>query len=386
MSESAYRITTLTPVSIGDGNTLSAFADYVLEKGKIHYINQQAIRDKMGEKSELIDIYVEGMIRGKSNTTNAFNLKDFIVNRLKLTLQQAASHSIDACSVGGKKELYTVVKNVGQSPYIPGSTLKGAIKTALLYDWLINEDEGQLWCSQYVNDFNNEELNKRLILEFDKFELAVSDSSLMRFDALEAIEIKRLNIKKGTLDIPQTREAIKDNNTCECEIRNVRKLIEEKVDGTKVYKNYSWEEFCEIINKFSDDSCNIEWEIMESFKEKLDNKYYKRLENFYSIVQKKAENNTTAYLRLGAGKGFYFNSVALSLFDTDTTDDKSRFLKLLKANGYGKVYKPQTRREESYDLKADQFPITRFVEIIDTKPLGWVKIEKIDNYGKKSFD
>ena len=81
-NESAYRITTLTPVSIGDGNTLSAFADYVLEKGKIHYINQQIIRDKMGKNPELIDFYVEGMIRGKSNTTNTFDLKNFIFNRL----------------------------------------------------------------------------------------------------------------------------------------------------------------------------------------------------------------------------------------------------------------------------------------------------------------
>ncbi|SCQ23341.1 hypothetical protein [Tannerella forsythia] len=103
MNESAYRITTLTPVSIGDGNTLSAFADYVLEKGKIHYINQQIIRDKMGKNPELIDFYVEGMIRGKSNTTNTFDLKNFIFNRLKLTLQQVASHCIEAKNVSGKK-------------------------------------------------------------------------------------------------------------------------------------------------------------------------------------------------------------------------------------------------------------------------------------------
>ena len=111
MSESAYKITTFTPVSVGDGNTLSAFADYVLENRKIHYINQQVIREKMGEKPELIDVYVEGMVRGKSNTTNTFNLRDFIINRLKLPLQQATSHSLDARNVSGKKEFYTVVKN-----------------------------------------------------------------------------------------------------------------------------------------------------------------------------------------------------------------------------------------------------------------------------------
>lgn len=377
MNESAYKITTLTPVSIGDGNTLSAFADYVLEKGKIYYINQQAIRDKMGKNPELMDFYVEGMIRGKSNTTNTFDLKNFIFNRLKLTLQQAASHSIEAKNVSGKKEFYTVVKNAGQSPYIPGSTLKGAIKTALLYDWLI--DAKNDWCENYLENLNNKEergrLEAQLMAEFDKFELGVSDSSLLEFDTLQAIDIKRLHIKKGSLDIPQTREAIKENIACECEIRNVRKLIAEKADGTKVYKNYSWRELCKIINKFSDNSCNIEWEIMERFEKKLDNKYYKHLENFYRTIQKRTESLTTAYLRLGTGKGFYFNSIALALYDRDGIENKGQFLKFLKTCGYGKVYNTKQRQVEEYDLNPDEFPITRFVEITETKPLGWIQLE-----------
>ena len=377
MNESAYKITTLTPVSIGDGNTLSAFADYVLEKGKIHYINQQAIRDKMGKSPELIDFYVEGMIRGKFNTTNTFDLKNFIFNRLKLTLQQAASHCIEAKNVSGKKEFYTVVKNAGQLPYIPGSTLKGAIKTALLYDWLI--DAKNDWCENYLENLNNKEergrLEAQLMTEFDKFELGVSDSSLLEFDTLQVIDIKRLHIKKGSLDIPQTREAIKENIACECEIRNVRKLIAEKADGTKVYKNYSWRELCKIINKFSDNSCNIEWEIMEHFEKKLDNKYYKHLENFYRTIQKRTESLTTAYLRLGTGKGFYFNSIALALYDRDGTENKGQFLKFLKTCGYGKVYNTKQRQVEEYDLNPDEFPITRFVEITETKPLGWIQLE-----------
>ena len=377
MNESAYRITTLTPVSIGDGNTLSAFADYVLEKGKIYYINQQIIRDKMGKNPELIDFYVEGMIRGKSNTTNTFDLKNFIFNRLKLTLQQAASHSIEAKNVSGKKEFYTVVKNAGQSPYIPGSTLKGAIKTALLYDWLI--DAKNDWCENYLENLNNKEergrLEAQLMTEFDKFELGVSDSSLLDFDMLQAIDIKRLHIKKGSLNIPQTREAVKENIACECEIRNVRKLIAEKAAGTKVYKNYSWRELCKIINKFSDNSCNIEWEIMERFEKKLDNKYYKHLENFYRTIQKRTESLTTAYLRLGTGKGFYFNSIALALYDRDGTENKGQFLKFLKTCGYGKVYNTKQRQVEEYDLNPDEFPITRFVEITETKPLGWIQLE-----------
>ena len=377
MNESAYRITTLTPVSIGDGNTLSAFADYVLEKGKIYYINQQIIRDKMGKNPELIDFYVEGMIRGKSNTTNTFDLKNFIFNRLKLTLQQAASHSIEAKNVSGKKEFYTVVKNAGQSPYIPGSTLKGAIKTALLYDWLI--DAKNDWCENYLENLNNKEergrLEAQLMTEFDKFELGVSDSSLLDFDMLQAIDIKRLHIKKGSLNIPQTREAVKENIACECEIRNVRKLIGEKADGTKVYKNYSWEELCKIINTFSRHSSDAEWTMLSNIGKKIDDDIYFSLEDFYEDIEKKTESSTIAYLRLGTGKGFYFNSIALALYDRDGTENKGQFLKFLKTCGYGKVYNTKQRQVEEYDLNPDEFPITRFVEITETKPLGWIQLE-----------
>lgn len=377
MNESAYRITTLTPVSIGDGNTLSAFADYVLEKGKIHYINQQIIRDKMGKNPELIDFYVEGMIRGKSNTTNTFDLKNFIFNRLKLTLQQAALYSIEAKNVSGKKEFYTVVKNAGQSPYIPGSTLKGAIKTTLLYDWLIDAEND--WCENYLENLNNKEergrLEAQLMAEFDKFELGVSDSSLLEFDTLQAIDIKRLHIKNGSLDIPQTREAIKENITCECEIRNVRKLIGEKADGTNVYKNYSWEELCKIINTFSRHSSDVEWTMLSGIGKKIDDDIYFSLEDFYENVEKKTESSTTAYLRLGTGKGFYFNSIALALYDCERTENKGQFLKFLKTCGYGKVYNTKERRVEEYDLNPNEFPITRFVEITETKPLGWIQLE-----------
>ena len=114
---------------------------------------------------------------------------------------------------------------------------------------------------------------------------------------------------------------------------------------------------------------------MERFEKKLDNKYYKHLENFYRTIQKRTESLTTAYLRLGTGKGFYFNSIALALYDRDGTENKGQFLKFLKTCGYGKIYNTKQRQVEEYDLNPDEFPITRFVEITETKPLGWIQLE-----------
>ena len=30
---------------------------------------------------------------------------------------------------------------------------------------------------------------------------------------------------------------------------------------------------------------------------------------------------------------------------------------------------------KEYDLNPDEFPITRFIELSDNQPLGWVKLE-----------
>ena len=64
-----------------------------------------------------------------------------------------------------------------------------------------------------------------------------------------------------------------------------------------------------------------------------------------------------------------------TLYLADSSSDKGDFLKLLKKSGYGKIYDRKIKRMKEYDLNPDEFPITRFIELSDNQPLGWVKLE-----------
>ena len=143
------KITTLTPVCIGDGQRLSPFSDYKLKRDKLIYLNQEVIKKALEKQPDLIDDYVEGIISGMDNTGSKFDIDSFLYNRAKLDLSSLKLKEVDSTAQPkGNKNLYTILKQVGKYPYIPGSSLKGAIKTALLYNWLM--DKNNYWCKDYL--------------------------------------------------------------------------------------------------------------------------------------------------------------------------------------------------------------------------------------------
>ena len=97
---------------------------------------------------------------------------------------------------------------------------------------------------------------------------------------------------------------------------------------------------------------------------------------FYEEMDAEIEDNPNCiFMRIGSGKGYFYNSVAQALYLADSSSDKGDFLKLLKKSGYGKIYDRKIKRMKEYDLNPDEFPITRFIELSDNQPLGWVKLE-----------
>jgi len=78
-------------------------------------------------------------------------------------------------------------------------------------------------------------------------------------------------------------------------------------------------------------------------------------------------DDKTCYLRLGSGKGYYFNSIGLALFKTDRTNNKVLFYKFLKQMKF--------KGSKKYGLHANEFPLTRVIDLKTQEPLGWVKLE-----------
>ncbi len=377
------KITSITPVCIGDGQKLSPFSDYKLKVDKLIYLNQETIQQILKTRPNLIEDFVKGIITGMDNTGSKFDIESFFYNRAKVDLASITLKTIDSTAVPkGNKNLYTIIKNAGVHPYIPGSSLKGAVKTALLYNWLM--DKNNHWCKDYLksgdkNSIGNlskkeednlqnekkaleEELNNKL----NSFEFAVSDSDLFSEDSIKAIDTKRLHLKEGKFTIPQTWEAIKENCSATITINSIK----ENKD-----KLLNWSEICKIVNSYTLNSNDREWEIFNSCGAE-NNKFDVKLNDikriFYKFYKKSEDDinkadETACYLRLGSGKGYYFNSIGLALYNADKTNNKVLFYKFLKQMKF--------KSSKKYRLHATEFPLTRVLDLETYNPLGWVKLE-----------
>lgn len=325
---------------------MSPIADYIYDNKQIHYLNKAKIEEVLAQDSDLMDKYIQGIVYGMDNNKTNFPLKEFLENSLKLSPNEYILHSVDA-NISSAKELNAIIKNASDNrPYIPGSSLKGAIKTAFLYDWL--KKENNHWCKDFLNNQWDKDLKKELDNQLKSYELSVRDSNALPIG--KVIENKRLNLKTGSKGIPSIWESIDANQSCYTQIENA--------------KNISWQETCKIINAYSQDQSAVELDLLEDLGENIDYNTYDDIFNFCDSLYEEIKNATdTAYLRLGNGKGFFFNSVGLALYDADG-DDKQKFLKHLKKE-YKKVKNP------------DEFPITRVIDVSENTPLGWVKLELI---------
>ncbi len=372
------KITTLTPVCIGDGQRLSPFSDYKLKRDKLIYLNQEVIKKALEKQPDLIDDYVEGIISGMDNTGSKFDIESFFYNYAKIDLASLTLKTIDSTAVPkGNKNLYTIIKNAGVYPYIPGSSLKGAVKTALLYNWLM--DKNNHWCKDYLklldknSSLTQEELKDKKIEfedifdnQLEKFEFAVSDSDIFPENSIKAIDTKRLHLKEGKFTIPQTWEAIKENCSATITINSIK----ENKD-----KLLNWSEICKIVNSYTLNSNDREWEIFNSCGAE-NNKFDVKLNDikriFYKFYKKSEDDinkadETACYLRLGSGKGYYFNSIGLALYNADKTNNKVLFYKFLKQMKF--------KSSKKYRLHATEFPLTRVLDLETYNPLGWVKLE-----------
>lgn len=358
-----YKIkaTVITPVSIGNGQQLSPYKDYFIKNGLIHYIDTNKLGQLLAKDDELMDEYVEGVANMEGNRSR-FDIYNFINLRLKkepVDIVKAKAPFIGERNIR-KLPVQEICKTPKGDGYIPGSTIKGSIKTALLFNSLNNEDN-ELISQLLKNPNNTEDIEKKL----QEFILSTSDSDTISPIDIICIYDQRLHVKKGTFIIPTYREAIKENS----------------VFNFTIQSNESWENLSEAINNYAIAGLKTEKDIMidADEDEKIDLEIYNSLYDFYDKMGETAQNNRDkTLLRIGSGKGFYMNSIAEIIFHKDNTDDKSKFKKYLKAIGYGKAYNPSVKKMVDYNLDPYLFPITRNILSKTIQPLGWIKLDKTD--------
>lgn len=113
-----WEIELLTPLHIGDGTELQNNMDYVLKNQSVDVIDLESVLDQLSETPKAINELSRQIDLNK------------IMSDYHLTVQPRYSMPIKGNS-GPRKSMRRFLKNAYGQPYIAGSSMKGAIHTAL---------------------------------------------------------------------------------------------------------------------------------------------------------------------------------------------------------------------------------------------------------------
>lgn len=365
------KLTTLSPLHIGAGDehSLSPYSDYVQRGDSLIYIDTEKLQKAMQGDNALINAYVNGM-RQFENNRSTFSLEHFITDQLGLEVDDFAIRSVKIEGNSNKAHIRRFISSAGK-PFIPGSSLKGAIRTAVLVDWLLNRKAGLPIFNQIRENVKKRD---RLALKDMKPEqacfgtiardvfryLRISDSSVIDSSSLAVGEMKRVHLsseqknQKEQSSIPQWSEVIGPSVMTTFSLSMTTPLHE---TGFDFLDHQSVTKLFPIINRISLESCLRELDELEgidAFRDVF--RFYEDLE-----LNIKSLDSSEAIMRLGGGKTWFDNSIGLSI-DSEAFGPESLLKKYL---------------DLALDVKHDPFPSTRSAIVrngIPVYPTGWVKL------------
>ena len=358
------KITTVTPVAIGSGNELSPYADYVVDRNRVFYIDRKKLQRKIAHNDQLLECYITGIASKMDNNRSEFDLKRFLLNAVKVNIEDV---SLLHCPMISRKPeskltIKSMLKTPFHEPYFPGSSLKGALKTVLMYAWL-NSKKASEWVEDFLKKCGEPDRNEsdkginRLLNDLEsKFEYSESHPQVLQQVADSSpIAKESVTVVDGTRNMPIRIECIQSRvqstfELCLC--------------------NKTWNELANSINAYAINVLYREEDLIKDDDNLID--YYNRLVEIQEKIQDLIDDavDGVAYLRIGYGKGFYFNSIAEVVYEY-AKKDNAKFR--LYENYMKRLYPPKPGKT----FKLDDFPKTRLYIDKTQEPLGWVKIEKI---------
>lgn len=371
----------ITPVSIGDGSVLSPLSDYYIKQGKKSYaklLNKSLFEKALEKYPASINDYIQKV--NIANQNKEEDKSNFLPNFIKESLKNEnvddffIDNEIEVIGKGNPIQLNTCIKERG-TPYIPGSSIKGAIKSALFYRWLQEvpqQEELEKIChkllrKQPVNKefdelinvfFENDENEKRKSFSL----LRVSDA-YFNSDKIIWIHCKRFRTQKdsGKKTFPLFKEAIKKGETAPFELfiedtplvgtckKTIQPIIDKGINHIR-----------EAVNQFS--LANLDYEINTATNKNL-NSFIDFSRDLVSRI--KNESNRTMFLPIGSGKSNFYQSIGLAIWEKSES--------LGKQDAFYNFLNTFIVKKKNVSTPKP-FPLTRNLIEATKIPLGWVCI------------
>ncbi len=347
----------LSPVHIGDGTKIDNWSYVCDEKNKtisVYRFDEVVLSLKNNQYK------LSALVSKIEREPLSNDLKDFINKDLKPLYTLRYEGKVKKSNKSNEleyKSIWSFIK-VGNKVYIPGSEIKGAIRTAIFYHILKNnqklKDEllNEIKKVDFQKDVKKqvEKISKKFEekvfskgkddgkLDFMKF-ISVSDTNTK--NPQECLYITDVEIINTSRNFKELHEVLKNGQTFEFNLN---------ILWNKLYEHYinlpfkDLKSLKEVCNEFAYDLINHEEEYFKTTKENL-NFDFDKLKN----------TKDGFLLRIGKHQGFLSLTVGLILKNSD----KELFGKMFE-----KIAKKGYRNNPAKSRKLT----------INKQPLGWVKL------------
>jgi CRISPR-associated RAMP protein, Csm5 family len=338
-----YKLKTITPVHVSSGNKLQKTFDFMVVGDRVNVLSFDKFLASLTEKeSSLLEKLIE-----QENYENIYKvINKPIESYSKYSLRLLANNNDKPREIS--EHIKTILNKKGDyGAYIPGSTVKGFIRFAILFKIL--SDEANSVCEKWPNVSSN-------VRSIEEGIFIKNYLNLMTFFKVfdsDPIGIEHLEVRNVTLfprrSISEYAELIKENTETYISIKDnefeekLKNIIPKLGIRPEQYKFYidtikDWKKACyELSNSI------IEYEA------KFFSVNMKEIKSFYEKLEKQNKPESPL-LRIGKYKGKISQTLIL-LKDRIRCIDGSY---------------PRTRRVAENKIGYDQ---------VKSVPIGWVKLE-----------
>ena len=162
-----FTIKTLAPVHIASGKKINKLEYVYSPESKIVYIMNMVKLSNFFVKRKLMDVFVNRIQDGNEEFSLAVFLKEKAVMESKYKEFAEYSYKNENVSVlPNQMEIYEFVKDAYGYPYVPGSSIKGVLRTALEYDKIMRnyDKDNYSKVSQNISEAikNNDDPKKKI--------------------------------------------------------------------------------------------------------------------------------------------------------------------------------------------------------------------------------
>ena len=390
-----YQLQTLTPVHIGSGETLNQI-DGCYADGRWYHIDLERV---LAHPSTDLNALTSEM------SQRQFRWQRYLSHR-NIEPSEVSDYSLLCPQSPENVEIREAIKTVGNRPYIPGSSLKGALRTALLGEMLSVNDEVYEKSREHIETLIDRgprgnlrrEQPARSIeqLAFGKDPnhdllraLQVSDTQPLDSDALEiglawTVTLNQNNQLIQKIDRGQEYKHFVQQFQAQQRLTFTLK-IDDLLFRDREKRRLGYSDSQEETLRDIAEVCRSDVDaLLQHELAFYDNHDLSEIANIYEkLIQINNTLNVGAFLlQIGWGTGYHANTVTAIIADADeaNAEDEDLWMDLRERFRLG-----QSRSQrDAYDERA--FPKTRRILYRGRNPicpLGWMKISPIKEPSEK---